>query len=400
MLGLGVIRLVQWLAVPRGGVLGLLSLAPGAVLAAVSLAVLALAQLHVHRYPEDAHAYAVALIASIVTVGATIEFFAGVFTFVWQSETIGRTNREPNLWTAERFVLWHLANAVPLIDAPRTMGWREPLVFSGTLTGVLLVAFKALLVVPVLRIAIATYGFVTRHALKKTPDDTDAHGFPMGTWPSTGALWGFALLTLALAAVAYISLPTGFASSSRAFNLLTDWTESGVDIAGEHVRLTWVPATLQLVAVCALLFFAWALFVVLRENADEPRPNALGIAGAIAVCVAFIALLTAIAAAALLALLHTGLGDTAPAIAPGEEVAEALTAAAWPIANSVPVLDIPGSFHWTARSRFVDYWSGAVLLTYKLLVILIVFVPLAHFVRLGTRNLDAPEAPDELSVHE
>jgi hypothetical protein len=46
--------------------------------------------------------------------------------------------------------LWHFLDAVPLLEVPATLSWERPLVYDDARVGLLVLAFKVVVIVPVL----------------------------------------------------------------------------------------------------------------------------------------------------------------------------------------------------------------------------------------------------------
>ena len=109
--------------------------------------------------PHQRRLLLVALLTSTAAVRVGVEAFAAT--------SVALAERAPPLWTAERFYLWHLVDAVPLLDIPDRLGWVEPAVLPG-LAGRLLVLGYALIVIPPLvRVGVAAYGYVEGQAQQR-----------------------------------------------------------------------------------------------------------------------------------------------------------------------------------------------------------------------------------------
>lgn len=53
-------------------------------------------------------------------------------------------------WRLQDLYLWHLMNSVPSLHIPETLLWQEPYRYKDHLSGVLLLAFKIIVIVPVI----------------------------------------------------------------------------------------------------------------------------------------------------------------------------------------------------------------------------------------------------------
>jgi hypothetical protein len=107
---------------------------------------------------HPAKPFVLALAVSTVAVGVSVEAFAGATTLLWQHDLIaGAPGVTPGLWRTEQYYLWHLVDSIPLLDIPDGASWRQPPLSANRLGGALLLAFKLLLVVPLIRISIDAY---------------------------------------------------------------------------------------------------------------------------------------------------------------------------------------------------------------------------------------------------
>ena len=57
----------------------------------------------------------------------------------------------------ELYHLWHFADAIPALEVPDTLNWDEPEYFDGLGAGSLLLAYKLLVVLPVLTVLVAVF---------------------------------------------------------------------------------------------------------------------------------------------------------------------------------------------------------------------------------------------------
>jgi hypothetical protein len=53
-------------------------------------------------------------------------------------------------WRLQDLYLWHFMNSVPSLKIPQTLLWEEPFLYKDHLSGVLLLAFKIIVIVPVI----------------------------------------------------------------------------------------------------------------------------------------------------------------------------------------------------------------------------------------------------------
>ncbi|WP_027346258.1 hypothetical protein [Hamadaea tsunoensis] len=90
------------------------------------------------------------LIASLAAVSALL---TSVGAFAAATAAV----RSQPLWPAERGFLWQLADAVPLLGIPGRVGWTEPPLPNGFGWRLTLLAFKIIVIVPLLRLVVALY---------------------------------------------------------------------------------------------------------------------------------------------------------------------------------------------------------------------------------------------------
>lgn len=185
---------------------------PGLLLAAALIAMLVWLYWQV-RLDDRAHEpYVVAMATSVAVIGVCTEAFSGLTAVLWQEGHIASTaEAAPTLWAVEQYYLWHLADAVPLVQLPQTVRWSEPQSFGDQWSGVLLLLFKVLVIVPLIRIAFSGYALAqdgvirlyTKNAKKSAKKKAKKARTPMEGWSisSTEALW-LALVWLPLVSVA------------------------------------------------------------------------------------------------------------------------------------------------------------------------------------------------------
>jgi len=168
--------------------------------------------------------------------------------------------------------------------------------------------------------------------------------------------------------------------------------------AGHPVRsvIVLVPVFVLSLAGVALLIVAYVQFTLYGYKAPQVFR------------VLFLALLTmllALEAFAGTTMLLWGRGvlsSTAP-LTPALPTAERYYI--WQVTNIVPVLDIPRTLGWNSSVRFTDNWSGALLLTFKLFLLLPLiglFTASYQFIRLNQarRAIDKNQPLMALGIHE
>jgi hypothetical protein len=101
------------------------------------------------RRRTDEHVLSAAL-AGLVALAALIELFAVVTVALDSYGAIEPAKHtRPRLGLVEQYYAWHLADALPLLEVPKTMNWARPLTYDDHGAGVLLLAYKLLVILPI-----------------------------------------------------------------------------------------------------------------------------------------------------------------------------------------------------------------------------------------------------------
>jgi hypothetical protein len=109
---------------------------------------------HVHTRLKFGRAEPLA--ATLLVLGLAVGTFAGLTTLLYehgQLELHGRRVARDStmLGVAADFYIWHLLGNVPLLDIPQTIRWAKPYEYSDSLSGWLLLAFKAFVILPLIQ---------------------------------------------------------------------------------------------------------------------------------------------------------------------------------------------------------------------------------------------------------
>jgi hypothetical protein len=379
VVGLAVAPVVAGLAaVLARGVATLGLLAPGLagpIVAASVLGVVCAAQLGgalvaVVRPAEGRRAgtwQVAGVVAGLGSIGISVETFALVTACLWRG---AGQPADPwaGLWRAESFYLWHVLGSIPLIDIAGTVGWRTPAFAAAHTPAALVLAFKFVVIVPLLRTAVTGYRLAVQRSTAEAsrafePDDLESTPF-VARGPVLAGLVGVVCGLLAAGIVwAY-----GQAFEERsAINL---WWRGVLRIlhADASPVSRWTPvvpgaAVLVLTVAAAAWFNAWTeglpweLLPVVRSGWH-----------AIAVLAAVLVLLaTALlwAAGLLLTLARLRLGVHLPAGVGLWPVGGALL---WDLADMLPGPDIPATLKWRPPVDIIGPAAGWVVLLFKLIV--------------------------------
>jgi len=269
---------------------------------------------------------------------------------------------------------------VPLLKIPDGVGWREPMRLTGPAGGAFLLAYKVLLIAPLLRLGIASYQWLLDgvHKREAKTDDLIRRKVLPDTWtrdePPTPH-WivhiGYWLCLVALLAAPVV---TGFL-------LLPLIYEPGAWLDMWAAR--WAAA----------LALVWATIGTMGEGFKALVRRGTELAESVIWYLAAIGFVIVAAAAVNLSLLRTGIATTDVPVPAGEQVRAAIAVHAWNLADAVPGPNIPGILQWNLAYTFTDRWSTLLILLSKLTVLGVILVPVAlavasftHYVRQRTRT--------------
>jgi hypothetical protein len=357
--------------------------------------------------------YTLAVAFSVVMICVSLEAFAGLTTLLWQHGIIRSvTSGEPSLWRAEGHYLWHLLGSVPLISAPRTLGWQDPQPFADHLSGALLLAFKIAIIAPLIRLGLSGFQFFEARraqvAAKRAKRLEDKWNKEEQKWlrrgekppvrrPGLGENLRFLpVLALQLSIAVYVMIVL----SDPGF-WVNRWLRrlpSEVRVRNYHFPLAWLHAAPPWLLLAALIVVAGnAIPLFLDGMRPDTIRSAPAAAGAILAYFLLLSLLTLVAAATSLALLRVGIAVARPKIPPGIQSQAAVNSYAWAIANGLPGPNIPMTLNWTLQYRFIDRWSDALLLLYKIIFAIVLLFPVYRIIRVYLERF-RPQTDPSLSA--
>ena len=401
--------MVEWVAVSTNNqVMRVVGVGFGLIVGGFGIALLAWIYLRIQLDPEDRKPYVVAALSSLATIGVCAAAFAGLTTTLWQQGVItaGAGGVTPALGTVEAYYLWHLVDAVPLLGATQALRWERPVVFTDPWSGGLLLAFKVLLLIPLIRIILSGLRLVQSIWLawvERHPPTLRGllHGDGIdrreeqnaGPHPAARRLvvaaqtLGMVVGLIALPLLVYGVLVLVVRRSSLLDLWLTDHIPSQFEFIGVSVTTSWLPIAMDVAGAWLVLAIVWGLadeMMTEYETAVE-KYSRRRIALMIFLSCWLLMLATMAAAAVTLTLLHAGLARTDAQLLPSQEVTAALQWYAWHLVDTIPVLDMTQTLNWTIEVEFVDPWSGLLLVLMRVVLIAVLLVPFALFVRLALR---------------
>jgi hypothetical protein len=302
--------------------------------------------------------------------------FTGLTTNLGRDGVIvGLSGAEPTLWQAERSFLWQLANSVPLLAIPRTVGWEDPLPMADALSGAILLIFKLVIIAPLIRIAIGAYRAIEErlatqrsrwyHLSRRGVSQESVHRVPITRyWRNCGAM--FVLAFAAFGALGFLAEQSSPARRGP---------------------------TAAVVALCLLA----GLMVLANLNlASVDTFGKLAILGVM--CLLLVTIVLATAAAATLALSDHNLARLIPTDLTGRSAEMAVMAAyGWSIVDALPGPDIPATLHWSIDHTLAGPAAGYLLLATNVAVFAVLAFPVARAVRVFlTHAWPPPPAPAAL----
>ena len=379
----------------QGAVFQTVVLAPIWLVAVALLAVMVWAQWKTRADSENMFAYLVAIVVAVVAIGVAIQAFAAMNVYM-VLRGIGGPDTTQSFWRAETFYLWHLLDAIPLVDVTSTLRWSEPLTFRDHWSGSLLLLFKIVAIGPFIGLGYACYRTLEkerRHAEASTgkgfnPIDV-AERIRIGAGGAVGAFVVLLLLSIAL----YLASPLMFDSSSR----LNRWIQahvpasvaakdvelplSWIDVRDLELPLSWIEVVPQSVAVALLIYLA-AIVIFLAFLVDLGQPHsAWRVVSPLGGYLCLIVVLAEIWSLLTLTLMHWGLSTAEPAIPAGNEVPTTVRYYLWHALEVVPALDVPKTLNLSLPAAFVDRTSAALLLAFQIAFLIVLAFPIARLVR-------------------
>jgi hypothetical protein len=380
----------------------------GLMLGGLGIALLAWVYWQIQLDPEDRKPYFIALLSSVATVGICTAAFAGLTTILYQAGAIiaDSGSEAVSLWTVETYYLWHLVETVPLLGATQILHWDRPVAFTDPWSGALLLAFKILLLIPLVRVILSGFRLLQSRLLSVIERSGN-------TWPgllrraeffsrdemsptSSPVLsklidmaWGlwFVVLVIAPPLFAYGILTLAVRQDSPLDQWLEQHVPVRVDLLVISIPTSWFPIALDVAATWLIVASVWSIGDEAIGEYDYffGRYSPRRILGGILLSCWVLLLAIAAASSITLTLLHAGLARTDSPLPPTEEVNASIQWYAWHLAEAIPVLDATQTLNWSIQIEFLDRWTGLLLMLLRIGLILILLVPVVLFTRLAVR---------------
>jgi hypothetical protein len=366
----------------------LMCIAPAATFSLIGILILARIYWMLARRGSSDTADAVyAIIYAFPITILALETFAGLTELLWSRGLLFSTSAlHPDMWTTERFYAWHLTNAIPVLDVPKTLGWNRPVTFTGYWSGVLLLVFKIVLLLPLLGIITASYQLLRDRQINQTRKLEKR--YPQHHYRSSPYLLPIHLLLPGAVlmigpVIAYIILRFLVSDSSP----INRWLVFNSPV-------TWAWDAIQILGIaCILLQVARAHFI---QNLSTKVVYAMGGMQSSALVVMrrirSLILATLAACAVTIALPASGVVHAVPALQQGDDVAATIEWYSWHLADTIPFIEAPQSLNWSLQFEFVDAWSRVLLLILKVDLVLILFLPVIFLLELYKEGKEGTEA--------
>ncbi|BEP13926.1 hypothetical protein acdb102_22370 [Acidothermaceae bacterium B102] len=391
-----IVQLLAWGTV-RVGVLPLrlLGVTCLILLAAVCLGLLGWVYWRIQLDPHDRTPYRVAIPASATTVGICTIGFAAITTVLIQRGAIATVPADgaPGLLRLETTYAWQLVDSIPFLGVTDALHWTPPVIFSDTAGGAMLLAFKILLLLPLLRVLVAglrllvtTWAALSQHARRFSPVRHPVSGVERHRGLAALDLIRELLFPVVWTAFAYCILIFAVRRSS----FVEEWLNSYLPPRFKPLGLFTVSLSFALPALGA-----WIVCAMAWEVADEwtldpelfaRRHSWLSATRALAILMWQFVLALFAATAVTLVLLHAGPAYTDSPLAASREVSSTLEWFSWHIMDAIPVLDVTHTLNWTISVEFEDRWSGVLLVLLRALFLGLLLVPVALIVQLMLRQ--------------
>ena len=388
------IHFVQWFTLGSAAPFNWLGLTPGVVLTALLITLLVRHYWHVRLEGRTRDPYVIVFATSAAVLGICTAAFSGLTTLLWrQGFVTAMGESEPGLWAVERYYIWHLADAMPLIELPQTLRWEEPLVLEGPWAVATLLAFKVVVIIPLLRVAVSSYGLaldglvnlsVKIHNRRKDDDSGQRRVDAVYTTSARDA-WIAAVGLMITTVLAVVLLHMTVAPSSWLHNATTSRYPDGFVVFGHSLSLNVILDVLDVALAIGGIFLIGSILLLLGEafayGMDFDSHWARFGTVTAAICTLGPAIV--VASAATIALVHVGWAGTSPELPASAEVTAAFNWYAWHLADMIPVLEITDTLNWNLAYDFTDGWTATLLLLAKLLFLAVLAWPIALVVRMA-----------------
>jgi hypothetical protein len=315
-----------------------------------------------------------ALIGSLAACVALEAFSAGQL-LLWRGGDVRAVPGagHPDLWQVELLYGWHLLDSVPLLSVAKTLRFDEPALFADHVSGMLLLLFKLLVLLPLVGIVLSGYRVAeqelgkVRQAKARLAERAKRRAFGDSR---DSDIWAAAVFFGFLAAVTALLVWGALNPASPLSGLVARVLPGQVAIAGTTISLAWVDAwalpVLGAVLIGLCLLGALSILAFLMLDPPGARASRGGRTAAVSTS---LLMTTAVVVGATVLLIRTQLSRPSGGVGDGQVLWTAVAFPLWHLLDALPGLDIPQTLHWRLAHDLDDVWSGIALLLYKAVLV-------------------------------
>jgi hypothetical protein len=342
--------------------------------------------------PGDMVPYAVGVLIGSLAASVALEAFSAGQLLLWRSGDVHavRGAGHPGLWQVEQLYGWHLLDSVPLLSVAKTLRLGEPRLFADHLSGMLMLLFKLLVLLPLVGFVVSGYRVAerelgkVRQAKARLAERAKRRTFG-DDWEDdiSAAAVFFGFLTLGTGLLVWGALNP--ASPLR--DVIADVLPSRVAVAGTTVSFGWLDAwALPVLGAGLICLFAIGALIALAFLTLERQSTRASVRSRTAAVSTALLLTTAVVVGAAVLLIRTGISRPAAGVGDGQVLPTALAFPLWHLLDAIPGLDIPQTLHWRLAHDLDDVWSGVLLLLYKAVLVFGLIYATSRIVQPGSRR--------------
>lgn len=394
VLSFGCVHLLGWWAVSSDGTIGqVLGVGLAMAVAALSLLTLAWVFWQILARPDEPAPYVIATLGSASTVGVSIAAFGSLTTVLAQRGRLATGGEgAPSLLEMEALYLWNLLDSIPVLGVTEALHWDPPVVMLDASGGALVLTFKVLLLVPLVRVLVAGLHQLVSTLTSMAGRAPNLAGLREGSqWPAKRSFRALLVVMIAVGVVlwtvtSWAVLELVVRRSSVADVWLSSVVPARIDVAGASISTSWWPVALDIVGAWVVASMAWAVADPIADSEVFAGAHSGLSAVALGAMLVWLFVLATMAASAVaLVLLHVGAAHASTDMTAAGEVGTTLEWFSWHLVDALPLLDVTSTLHWTLDGDYTDRWTGLVLVAMRCVMVLVLFLPFLFFRRLLIR---------------
>jgi len=363
-----------------------LSLIPGIAISALALAVLIWSVLNFRQLRRD-RAYALAFLASAIAILVPVESAAGITTYLLGSTRQAHATTSLDLWTAENFYLWQLADLIPFLHPEQTLGWTKPTGVEGFIPGLTVLILRILLVLPLSQLLLTGFWWIRGKLLnqdRSTGTSFDDFGSARVDMPRIKR--EFAIVAAVSPIISFVALIFFWVPNSNFHQLLVQHVPdqlqlpiSGIGIdrktLEETVRLVTVGGWIWLFGGLSLSQMGYILYYFRQISKRF-------LVGIIVFVILSMGQAVVLAASATYTVLRLDWGKATPALSANAPIPALISTQIWGLANDIPGLEVSKTLSWAAPHIVSGFLPGILTLSLKIFFIMgvmtLLFLPGAY----------------------